>query len=135
MYSNNAILVLQWTHSMDSIWTPHGLAPWTPSGLAPWTPYGLAPWTPAWIYYIPYGVHMESMWSPYGMVLDSIWNGALDVDSIGCMEWQNGWSLSQKSFHGVHMDSIWINPGSVKTSTKMWWAFSMSWQLKWHHGW
>ena len=25
MYSNNAILVLQWTHSMDSIWTPYGL--------------------------------------------------------------------------------------------------------------
>ena len=44
---------------------------------------------------IPWSFHMESMMS---------------------MEQWIGCGPSQHSFHGFHMDSIWINPGKVKTS-------------------
>src|SRR6266567_3860468 len=66
MYSNNAILVLQWTHSMDSIWTPYGLhmdSIWTCS-MDSCMDILYSIWT-------PHGVHVESIWNNPGSVKTS----------------------------------------------------------------
>src|SRR6267378_2256336 len=107
MYSHGGI---QSFHGMDmeSIWT--------------WNPYG-------------HGIHMnQSIWNPYGMEMESIWNGSFHVHSMSIpYGFHSGYGMRKwlgpqpKSFHmdsmewtwnpyGIHMDSIWINPGRVKTS-------------------
>ena len=61
---------------MDSIWTQSMDSIWTQS--------------------------MESIWNldTYGMGLESIWNGVgVHMEYMVIMELENGWSLSQLSFH------------------------------------
>ncbi len=82
-----------------------------------------------------HGIHMnQSIWNPYGMEMESIWNGSFHVHSMSIpYGFHSGYGMRKwlgpqpKSFHmdsmewtwnpyGFHMDSIWINPGRVKTS-------------------
>src|SRR6266446_2776074 len=105
-------------YSHGGIQSFHGMVhmEWT------WNPYGL--------------VHMEWTWNPYEPVhMDSIWNGSFHVHSMSIpYGFHSGYGMRKwlgpqpKSFHmdsmewtwnpyGFHMDSIWINPGRVKTSS------------------
>src|SRR6267143_4131571 len=88
---------------MESIWNGHGIHM-------------------DWSIWNGHGIHMnQSIWNPYGMEMESIWNGSFHVHSMsipygfhsayGMRKWLGP---QPKSFH---MDSIWINPGRVKTST------------------
>ena len=83
---------------MESTWT----IPWNPYGLVPWNPYGPVHGIHGGYAYIPYGIHdvhgtMNWLWSQPTLIP---WIPHRIADG----------------FHGFHMDSIWINPGKVKTS-------------------
>ena len=88
-----------------------------------------------WSIWNGHGIHMnQSIWNPYGMEMESIWNGSFHVHSMSIpYGFHSGYGMRKwlgpqpKSFHmdsmewtwnpyGIHMDSIWINPGRVKTS-------------------
>src|SRR6267143_2054425 len=104
---------------MESIWNGHGIHM-------------------DWSIWNGHGIHMnQSIWNPYGMEMESIWNGSFHVHSMSIpYGFHSGYGMRKwlgsqpKSFHmdsmewtwnpyGFHMDSIWINPGRVKTSSVM----------------
>src|SRR6266702_2783276 len=84
---------------------------------------------------VGYNHSMEWTWNPYEPVhMESIWNGSFHVHSMSIpYGFHSGYGMRKwlgpqpKSFHmdsmewtwnpyGIHMNSIWINPGRVKTS-------------------
>ena len=99
-----------YNHSMEWTWNPYGLVhmEWT------WNPYGPVHMEWTWNPYEP--VHMESIWNGDGIHMEWVIPCPFHVHSIWipCAYGMRKWLGPQpKSFH---MDSIWINPGRVKTS-------------------
>ena len=96
-----------WNHSMESIWN---------QSMEFMLDWAKQVWIPSSFHMeqsrIPYGID-HSMAIPYGIQGDygtSKWLGPhLEIIPYGFHGMGGG-------FHGFHMDSIWINPGSVKTS-------------------
>ena len=105
-----------WICSMESIWTCSMESMWT----CPWNPYWICPdsiWNP-----------VESMWNSDGFHMELTIPWSFHMESMMSMEQWIGSGPSQHSCHGFHMellmDSIWINPGKVKTSQILKLAFS-----------
>jgi len=107
-----------WNHSMESKWNHSMESIWNQS-MEFMLDWAKQVWIPSSFHMeqsrIPYGID-HSMAIPYGIQGDygtSKWLGPhLEIIPYGFHGMGGG-------FHGFHMDSIWINPGSVKTSTSL----------------
>ena len=86
---------------------------WNRSMESTWNPYGISPWNACWTVLSKHGFHHHSMAIPW----------PFHMESKVTMDPKNSWDLTQN--HSIWnpwnggVESIWINPRSVKTSEKM----------------
>ena len=103
-----------WTCSMEWMWT----CPWNPYGLVPWNGCGLVHEIHMDLFHgMDVDLSMESMVDMPTFHMESTWHSdGFHMEFMMFMEQWIGCGPGQHWFHGFHMDSIWINPGKVKTS-------------------